>query len=49
LNGLISHWRNHDRGLDPADDCSEHLQDPDLLLVHVAMADMGMPEHLIPA
>lgn len=27
---------------------AEHLHDPDLLLVHVAMAHMGMPERLIP-
>jgi thiosulfate/3-mercaptopyruvate sulfurtransferase len=27
---------------------AEHLHDPDLLLVHVAMAHMGMPDRLIP-
>ena len=27
---------------------AEHLHDPDLVLVHVAMAHMGMPERLIP-
>jgi thiosulfate/3-mercaptopyruvate sulfurtransferase len=27
---------------------ADHLHDPDLLLVHVAMAHMGMPERLVP-